>query len=306
MNSDIKFRTHCFSAMGGLCTLKLYHEDFSTLLRAFKISESETIRLEKKYSRFLMNSEISKINAGAGSGFYNIDSETAGLLNYASTCFEISDGLFDVTSGVLRAVWDFNSHKLPHEKELKSCLSHVGFQKLYWDGEDLYLPKNMELDFGGIVKEYAVDRVKTLLVNLGIDYGSIDFSGDVSVINNIVHQEPILVGVRNPQMMDQPLVTIPLSNKSIATSGSYERYMELGGIKYCHILNPYTGWPVQYTTTVSVVSDSCLVSGSLSTTAMLKEHDGPAWLESQGAIFYMKSEIGEQFGSLSCPASAGL
>ena len=280
---------HSFRSMGGPCHLKLMDDSSEKIKRAFISAEAECQRLNNKYSRFLEGSVLSQINFGAGVIQNNIDKETIGLLNYALTCFEVSDGLFDITSGILNRIWDFKNNKIPQQKVIDEYLPFIGLNYVEWGESSILLPKNMALDFGGIVKEYAVDRVKAILISEGIQSGYIDFAGDISAIGPISGQSSIQVGVKDPQSPQDALATIPLTQQAIATSGSYERFIDNNGEEFCHILNPITGWPVKYCSTVSVVADSCLVAGSMATTAMLKEQEAEAWLKQQGAIYYMKA-----------------
>lgn len=178
--------TYSFHSMGGPCHLKLMDDSPAKLKRAFISAEAECQRLNNKYSRFLKNSVLSEINFGAGAIQNNIDEETIGLLNYALTCFEVSDGLFDITSGILNRIWDFKNNKIPQQSLIDDYLPLVGLDCVKWDESSIFLPINMELDFGGIVKEYAVDRVKAILISGGIKSGYIDFAGDISVIGPIM------------------------------------------------------------------------------------------------------------------------
>jgi len=287
--------------MGSPCVFKLYHRDQIVLDRAIKMAQQEVLRLEKKYSRFLATSELSLINKQAGLDPVLVDDETAGLLNYAAICFELSDGLFDITSGVLRRIWDFKSSRLPSQQQLDDTLPVVGFDKIHWDGQKIALPNNMEIDLGGVVKEYAADCARQVLLDHGITHGLVDLGGDICVVGCQPNDQPWSMGVRDPENPNQAAVTIPLMSGAIATSGYYERFMVVDGQRYCHIINPKTGWPVQFCATVAVVSSRCLVSGSLATIGMLKQQDAVSWLAAQEATFFLQDTHGQRFGSLSGP-----
>ncbi|OUR60036.1 hypothetical protein A9Q73_12605 [Bermanella sp. 47_1433_sub80_T6] len=265
------------------------------------MAQQEVLRLEKKYSRFLATSELSLINKQAGLDPVLVDDETAGLLNYAAICFELSDGLFDITSGVLRRIWDFKSSRLPSQQQLDDTLPVVGFDKIHWDGQKIALPNNMEIDLGGVVKEYAADCARQVLLDHGITHGLVDLGGDICVVGCQPNDQPWSMGVRDPENPNQAAVTIPLMSGAIATSGYYERFMVVDGQRYCHIINPKTGWPVQFCATVAVVSSRCLVSGSLATIGMLKQQDAVSWLAAQEATFFLQDTHGQRFGSLSGP-----
>ena len=283
--------------MGSPCTFHVYHRDKEKRKQAITLAQQEVVRLEKKYSRFLKDSTLSKINNQAGIQPIQVDSETAGLLNYAAICFEQSAGLFDITSGVFRRIWDFKSNRLPGQAAINEVLQHVGFEKITWDGNSISLPTHMEIDLGGVVKEYAADCARQIFLENDIHHGLVNLGGDMAVVGEKPDSSPWVVGVRNPQQPQYALVDIPLTQGAIATSGYYERYMLVDGERYCHIINPLTGWPVKYCATVSVVSPRCLVSGSLATIAMLKQQEAVTWLEEQGAVFFLQNHKTQCFGS---------
>lgn len=288
----------CFHAMGGPCVIQLYGDDESILQTASTAAINEVARLEQKYSRYLDESVVSKINKHSGSHVKNLDQETIGLMNYAKACFELSDGLFDITTGVLRKIWDFKNKNYPDKALINNMLSFVGFEQLNWNGHGFYLPHGMEIDFGGIVKEYAADQLKTVLASFGVSSGYVDLAGDIVVLGPKKNEPSILVGIKNPANTSEAIRSVQLHKGAIATSGNYERYIMVDGKRYCHILNPQTGYPVQYCATVSVIGDHCLVSGSLATIAMLKERQGVTWLQQQGARFFAQDYLGKNFESL--------
>jgi thiamine biosynthesis lipoprotein len=177
----------------------------------------------------------------------------------------------------------------------------VGLGKILWTPPLLQFPlAGMALDFGGIGKEYAADRVADLCSTNGIDSGLIDLGGDIRIIGPHPDGSPWRVGIRNPDHPETALAMLELREGAIASSGDYERYIEVAGRRYCHILNPITGWPVQGLSSVSVTAPSCLVAGSICTIAMLKGRDGPTWLESLGVAHGWVDDGGQRGGQLFC------
>ena len=276
---------HCFVAMGGPCRLRLDCENSKLAQRAAAAAESEVRRLEQKYSRYLPNSITSLINQRAGSDrVTTIDNETTGLFNYADTLWRESEGMFDLTSGILRQAWDFKSGRIPDQGELDKLLPSIGWEQVVRGGNSVTLPvKGMELDFGGCVKEYACDSVAGLLQQMGIGHALVDLAGDMAASGPQHSGEAWRIGIRHPHRKTQAIAEIPLSCGGLASSGSYERYLTFSGNRYGHILNPRTGWPVQGLLAVSVVAQQCLVAGSAATIAMLKPiPEALAWLEQLG------------------------
>lgn len=256
---------------------------------------AETRRIEAKYSRYRADSVVSRINALAGSGAtVDVDAETAGLLDFADRMFEHSSGCFDITSGVLRAAWDFRSGRLPSADEIRALLPRIGWRRTGWrqGARSIRLPAGMELDFGGFGKEYAVDRAAAVLVEAGATGGFVNLGGDVRVIGPNALGAAWQIGIRHPRKPDAALVSVSITRGGLATSGDYERFMEVGGRRYCHILDPRTGWPVQSWQSVSVVAPVCLAAGALTTSAMLAGDSAEEFLRAQGARYVAVSADG--------------
>jgi thiamine biosynthesis lipoprotein len=296
----MKFHHCTFKAMGTPCDIQLYAKTQAEAEEIADTAIADVHRLEARYSRYRDDSFLSAINrAAAAGGRIKVDEETAGLLNYAATCHDQSDGLFDITSGILRRAWRFDQDRLPDPVQIQELLEKVGWRKLRWTPPVLEFPiVGMEIDFGGIVKEYAVDRAAALCQGAGIRHGVINLGGDIKVIGPRADGSPWRIGIRDPRCKEAVMQTILLREGALASSGDYERCIIVDGVRYGHILNPKTGWPVRHLTAVSVVADFCVVAGSASTIAMLKEEDGPAWLDSLGLPHLWVDLQGKSGGSI--------
>lgn len=283
-NSPLKYYRCEFKAMGTLCEIQLFA---LTKTKAKKVANAAILdvqRLERLYSRYKPDSLLSKINRVALlGGSITVDEETACLLDYAVTCYQQSDGLFDITSGILRRAWKFDQDQLPEQSLIDQLLNNVGWHKVIWKRPVLtFSMPDMEIDFGGIVKEYAVDRAAALCFAQGIKHGVINLGGDIKVIGPRADGNPWRIGIKHPHDKDGLLDTLLLYEGALASSGDYERCITVNGIRYGHVLNPKTGWPVRHLAAVSVVGDFCVVAGSASTIAMLKEDKGTEWLTELG------------------------
>lgn len=276
-----KFR---FQAMGTLCELQCYVRSFEQGKSVADLVEADVARLERLYSRYRQDSLLSEINrVAAGGGAIEVDDETAGLLHYADTCHSQSDGLFDITSGLLRKAWRFDSGQLPDQALIEQLLNNVGWHKLEWRNPVLSFPlPGMEIDFGGVVKEYAADRAAVICQNAGVHHGFVNLGGDIRIIGPHPDGQSWSIGIRHPRQPGAVLTTLQLNAGGMASSGDYERCIQIGDQRYGHIINPKTGWPVQHLASVSVAGDFCLIAGSASTIAMLKQEDGPQWLADLG------------------------
>ncbi|MCX7096932.1 MAG: FAD:protein FMN transferase [Methylococcales bacterium] len=273
-----------FTAMGTRCEIQLFANSQTAAQLAIQQAITDVQRLEARYSRYKNDSFLSAINqAAAVGGSIDVDDETAGLLDYAQTCHQQSDGLFDISSGILRRAWKFELGQLPEQAVLDGLLNKVGWHKVRWLKPKLHFTvPGMELDFGGVVKEYAVDRAAALCQSVGIRHGVINLGGDIKVIGPRADGSPWHIGIRDPANKDGLLDTLLMSEGALASSGDYERCITINGIRYGHILNPKTGWPVHHLAAVSVIADFCVVAGSAATIAMLKETEGIAWLQDLG------------------------
>lgn len=276
---------YSFKAMGGPCRLRLEVDDTASAKEAIAAAVAEVRRLELKYSRYTDDSLTSQINRAAGTGIpVPIDEETAGLLNYAQTAWQISDGLFDLTSGVLRRAWDFKSGRCPQQHAIETVLPLVGWDQVRWDQGSVALPlSGMELDFGGCVKEYAADSAALQLRLHGVASALVDLAGDMAAVGSPAGTPGWPVGIRHPVDKDRAIAQVLLPEGGLASSGDYERYIEIDGKRYGHILHPRTGWPISGLMAVSVLAAQCLVAGSSATIAMLKPaEEALDWLANLG------------------------
>jgi thiamine biosynthesis lipoprotein len=188
---------------------------------------------------------------------------------------------------------------LPTADTVKKLLVNTGWHQLRWFAPLLEFPApGLELDLGGVVKEYAADRAATLCEQLGIKHGLINLGGDIRVIGPHPDGKPWYVGISNPQQPDSALQTIELQRGALASSGDYERCITIEGVRYGHVLNPFTGWPVSHLAAVSVLADFCVVAGSAATIGMLMEKRGGAWLHNLGLPHLWVDVNGNCGGSL--------
>jgi thiamine biosynthesis lipoprotein len=233
-----------FSAMACACTVHLYGDDPTEVEAIAEAAMNEVARIERRYSRYRSDNVLAEINDVAQrAGSIEVDDETAKLLDYAFACYKRSGGLFDITSGLLRRIWDFKSGRLPDRSAINDLLSRIGLAKVSWERPRLaFSVTGMELDFGGIGKEYAADQAAAVCTALGIRSGLVDLGGDIAVIGPHPNLAPWTIGIRHPRDHESSIISVPANYGALASSGDYERYMMVDGQRYCHILNPITGW----------------------------------------------------------------
>jgi thiamine biosynthesis lipoprotein len=289
-----------FSAMASACTVYLYGDDPTEVEAIAEAAMNEVARIERRYSRYRSDNVLAEINdAAQRAGSIEVDDETVKLLDYAFACYKRSGGLFDITSGLLRRIWDFKSGRLPDRSAINDLLPRIGLAKVSWERPRLaFSVTGMELDFGGIGKEYAADQAAAVCTALGIRSGLVDLGGDIAVIGPHPNLAPWTIGIRHPRDPNSSIISVPVNHGALASSGDYERYMMVDGQRYCHILNPITGWPCYGLAAVSVMADRCIVAGTVSTIAMLKGREGVRWLSSLGLRHYFVDENGVGGGNM--------
>lgn len=258
----------------------------------------EIHRIEAKYSRYRPDSVVSAISAQAGLNWVACDDETLSLLDYADSMFSQSGGLFDVTSGALRRAWNFQQAVLPKTETLKDLRALVNWSSVQRDEGSIRLPQaGMELDFGGFGKEYAADRAADALLARGVRHGYVNLAGDIRVVGPQPNGQPWVIGIQDPRCPDGLVASVALADGAIATSGDYERYFDLGGHRFSHILDPHSGMPVDCWRSVSVLAPTAMVAGGLATIAMLKQDQALAFLETKNVLYLAVDQVGTLHGN---------
>lgn len=283
-----------FEAMASSCEVLLVSSSKRDAQSVALLAIEEIARIEHKYSRYRPESIVSRINAAAGHDGVQCDDETVSLLQYADTLYNTSGGLFDITAGVLRKAWDFKDAVLPDPAILSSLLGLIGWDGVERTGRMVRLPiAGMELDFGGFGKEYAADQAANLLYRKGVRHGYVNLAGDIRVVGPRPDGEAWMIGIQDPRNKGGIIASIPLTFGALATSGDYERFFDLDGHRYCHILHPRTGYPVTRWRSVTVVAPMAITAGSCSTIAILKELDALSFLDDSGMGYLAVDQSGK-------------
>jgi thiamine biosynthesis lipoprotein len=270
-----------FTAMASPCAVLVDTPDAALGIEIGQIVQREAQRIEAKFSRYC-SSVVTTINETAGQPI-EVDEETGDLIDYAALCHRLSDGRFDVTSGALRRAWKFDgSAGVPTDACVREALQFVGWRRVLWDRPILQLAAGMEIDFGGIGKEYAVDRALELararssapvLVNLG---------GDLRVSGPRRDGSAWHVAIEDADRAGAAAGLLELSHGALATSGDRYRHVLKDGVRFGHLLNPQTGWPIpDAPKSVTVHADTCTEAGLLAKLALLSGADAEAFLKAE-------------------------
>lgn len=275
-----------FQAMASPCELLLATTDLSEARLLGEMAAAEAWRIETKFSRYRHDSVISALNRSAGKPV-ELDEETRALLDFAAQCHYLSDGAFDITSGVLRRAWRFDgSNHMPSADQIAALQTRIGFERLQWQGNSLAVPGGMELDLGGIGKEYAVDRALAMVVAQFRGAVLVNFGGDLAA-NQAPPSGPWKVGVERPDAPREARLLLEFEQGGLATSGDSHRYIEHAGRRYSHILDVRTGYPVRDAPrSVTVAASSCVEAGLMATLAMLHGANAESFLNQQEATHW--------------------
>jgi thiamine biosynthesis lipoprotein len=277
--------------MASPCEVLVESDDRRDARRVLSIVAAEARRIEAKFSRYRSDSVVSRINRCDGD--VEVDDETARLLDYAGKLFELSGGKFDVTSGVLRRAWTFDgSDRVPDERAVEDARRHVGWQRVRWHNGRVALEPGMEIDFGGIGKEYAVDAASLLAARAFPALSClVNFGGDLAVSvprNDGAAWRVGIEEVRGGRGANAKGV-IRLVRGGLATSGDARRFLLKDGVRYSHILDPATGWPARDAPrSVTVAAGTCTDAGMLATFAMLEGRGAERFLSAQGVEYWIQ------------------
>lgn len=230
---------------------------------------AEIQRLEYLLTIFSDTSDTSRINSNAGIAPVKVVPEVWALIQRCIHLSDLTQGAFDITSGVLKALYSFK-HKVvawPDKRALTEALQITGYRHIeLQDNHEVYLKrKDMRIGFGAIGKGYAADCVKKLWINAGVTSGVVNASGDLTAWGLQPDGSPWKVGVADPDHSENIIMWLPMDNASVATSGNYEQFFDYKGTRYSHNIDPATGLPARFLKSVTVVSPSAELSDALAT-----------------------------------------
>ncbi len=246
--------------------------------------------IEQRYSRYRNDNIIHRINTANGAPT-EVDDESANLLDFAARLTDLSEGAFDVTSGVLRKVWIFDGgDRIPTADQIDGLRNLIGWDKVVWRRPVLKMKPQMQIDLGGIGKEYAVDRAVEIANTLvpGVSC-LINFGGDIAVRTPRSDGKPWVVGIESIERPNEPYRSVALRSGAIATSGDSRRFLLKDGKRYSHVLDARTGRPVPDAPhSVTVQANTCIEAGTFSTLALLHGIEAEPFLRDQGVRFWLQ------------------
>lgn len=282
------YKSYRFAAMASPCEVQFDTDDASLVAELGAAAEAEVARIEATYSRYRPDSLLSQVNRSSGAPV-PITTEMMNLLHYSARCHELTDGLFDITCGVLRAIWKFDgSNNIPTQAQIDDLLQYVGWDKVTLTDHAITLRPGMEIDFGGLGKEYAVDRVRMLLAGMTDTPFLVNFGGDLCVSGPRRNGRPWRIAVDAVDTDCRDRTIIEIGEGALTTSGDAQRHILKNGKRYSHILNPKTGWPVNNPPrSVTVAASTCMEAGVLSTLAMALGEGAESFLHNERCLSWI-------------------
>lgn len=235
---------------------------------------AEISRIEKMISSWDPESETSIINKYAGIRPVKVSHELFKLIERSIQISIITDGAFDITFASIDQVWKFDGSMdySPTAAEVKKSIAKVGYQNIVLDedAQTVFLKlKGMKISFGGIGKGYAADKAKELLVSKRVIAGVINASGDLTTWGTKTSGEKWLIGIANPLNKGKIFTWLPVLESSVATSRSFDQYVNFKGKKYSHIIDPRTGYPASGINSVHVFEKSAEFCDALATAILI-------------------------------------
>ncbi|MBQ4531043.1 MAG: FAD:protein FMN transferase [Lachnospiraceae bacterium] len=228
---------------------------------------------EQKFSRTIDTSEISKLNSAKGQ-WVELSEDTVGLIEEAIEYSEMTEGAFDITVAPLTELWHVNDNEgmIPSKEEIEKAKSHINYKLIEIDGNKVRLKdKEAQIDLGGIAKGYIADKLKALMMERGVKSAMINLGGNIAVIGTKKDGNNWNVGIQKPFAdRNEVIGSVSVQDKTIVSSGIYERYFEYKGEIYHHILDPYTGYPTDSDLgAVTIIGESSAIADALSTSCIL-------------------------------------
>ncbi len=268
--------------MGTRCAVELWSADKASGDAAIEAVLADMRRIDAAMSTYKPDSEVSRVNAGAGKAPMVISTELFDLLETSQQYSRLSNGVFDITYASVGYLYDYRKHLRPDDKAIDTALDSVDYRQLKLDEARhsvAFGKPGMRVDLGGIAKGYAVDRGIEILKSRGVLHAMVNAGGDTRVIGDR-QGKPWVIGIRHPDRRDEVALRIPLVDAAFSTSGDYERFFDEGGVRYHHILDPKTGRSPHAVRSVTVIASTATRTDGLTKTVfILGPKEGIAFID---------------------------
>jgi thiamine biosynthesis lipoprotein len=268
---ELKTYSQSLKLMGNRFEFSAVAENESIALEQIALGIEEVRRIERLLTTYDEGSETNLINRQAGIAPAKVDAEIIDLIDRSIKISSLTQGAFDITYGSLdKRFWNFDKTmtSLPDPEEAREMIKLINFRNIVLDkkNQTVFLKeKGMRIGFGGIGKGYAADRSKAVMQQAGVESGIVNAAGDLTVWGMQPDGKPWTIGIADPEKKAMPFASIQLTNTSVATSGNYEKFVIIGGVKYSHTIDPKTGYPVRGIKSTTVICPSAEIADAMAT-----------------------------------------
>ena len=241
------------------------HKETNDILdNALKLIED----YENKFSFYKNGSQIWNFNNSVIDSLY-IDEDLAKILSISKELFQKTHSHYDITIGALSEIWDFDDEVIPTNEEIEKAIQVTDFKKLKIQNNYLYKPDGIKINLGSLAKGLIIDKVVEYLNQQNVISGFVNAGGDMRIFGT---EKPFKIGIQHPRSKSNEIIdVINVGNRSVVTSGDYERYFMKDGKRYHHIIDPLTGYPSRNAISVTVISETALIADAYSTALFLLE-----------------------------------
>ncbi|AMR41946.1 FAD:protein FMN transferase [Elizabethkingia anophelis] len=273
-------RSRLVTLMGSRFQITLVDKDSISAEQNIDKAVAEITRIENLISEWRPETQISQVNQNAGIKPIKVDREVFDLTKKGLYFSKLTDGAFDISIVAMDKIWKFDDSmdELPSEQAIKESVRNVDYRNIILDSTNstIFLRNpGMKIGFGSIGKGYAADKTRDLMKSMGVKAGIIDASGDISTWGTQPDGKPWAIGINNPFNDHKMAAILYFKENSVTTSGSYEKYAEIHGKRYSHIMNPKTGYPSTGLTSVTITGPNATMANGFSTSVMvLGEKEG--------------------------------
>ncbi|RZK60956.1 MAG: FAD:protein FMN transferase [Pedobacter sp.] len=257
--------------MGNTFELTVVANSEKWAMQKIRLAIDEIKRIENLFTTFNENSQTNQINSQAGIAAVKVDPEVYQLIERSIRISAITDGAFDLTYGSIdRKLWNFDSTmtRLPDIETARSMVRLINYKNIILDPLNntvMLKEKGMRIGFGGIGKGYAAEMAKSLLKKEGVCAGIVNASGDLTTWGTQPNGEPWTIGIVDPDHKNTPFSYLNVTDMAVATSGNYEKFVNIGGKKYSHTINPKTGLPISGIKSVTIISPNAEIADAMAT-----------------------------------------
>lgn len=260
--------------MGSKFKITLVDNDSISVEKNINKAIDEMIRIEELISDWKSTSQVSLVNQNAGIKPIKVDQEVFELTERAIYFSEITKGAFDISFAAMDKIWKFDGSMdtIPSKEEIDKAIKNIGYQNIILDktNSTIFLKKpGMKIGFGSTGKGYAAQKAREYLTHFGIKAGIIDASGDMTTWGTQPNGKAWKIGITNPFQRYKMADVLGMKNAAVTTSGDYEKFILIDGIRYSHIINPKTGMPSTGLTGVTVIGPNAELCNGFSTSIMV-------------------------------------